>query len=169
MTSSADSSISCVGSTRPPQRIPSATDRVGTARDMTSAQWVQGMSEEAGAIPGVTDVSVDLQTGAADDQEPAPAEAVQAAIDEAGYMLTRRRRRIVTDTIAATRQRPAPPNQARVYWPVVSRTIPAAAEATAAPNWCEANTQPNTIVPDVPNASRHSAAVGGTVATQSSP
>ena len=46
---------------------------------------------------------------------------------------------------------------------------PGRGRGEAAPNWCEANTQPNTIVPDVPNASRHSAAVGGTVATQSSP
>jgi hypothetical protein len=47
--------------------------------------------------------------------------------------------------------------------------IPAPAVASAAPIWCEAKTQPKTMVPDSPNRSRQSAAVGGTVATQSSP
>lgn len=44
---------------------------------------------------------------------------------------------------------------------------PAANAAMAAPIWCEASTQPNTIGPRVPNASLDSATVGGTVATQS--
>ena len=51
----------------------------------------------------------------------------------------------------------------------MSRTTPAASAAAAAPSWCDAKTQPNTIVPLSPKISRHSAAVGGTVATQSSP
>jgi hypothetical protein len=56
-----------------------------------------------------------------------------------------------------------------VYWLVVSRMTPAPTETTAAPIWWAANTQPNTTEPASPNASRQSAAVGGTVATQSRP
>jgi hypothetical protein len=73
------------------------------------------------------------------------------------------------ETKAATRHRQAAPTQARVYWPVVSRMTPAPTETMAAPIWWAANTQPNTTDPASPNASRHSAAVGGTVATQSRP
>ena len=39
----------------------------------------------------------------------------------------------------------------------------------AAPTWCEAKVQPNTTGAAAPNTSRHSAIVGGIVATQSSP
>ena len=46
---------------------------------------------------------------------------------------------------------------------------PAAEAAIAAPIWCEAKTQPNTIGPSSPKCWRHRAIVGGTVATQSSP
>ena len=76
---------------------------------------------------------------------------------------------IETLTTAATMHRPAAPNHASVYSPVASRTVPAAVAAIAAPTWCEANTQPNTMGPSLPKISRHSATVGGTVATQSSP
>jgi hypothetical protein len=45
----------------------------------------------SGSIPGVTGVSVDLQTGALTikSKEPVPVEAVQAAVDKAGYTLAR--------------------------------------------------------------------------------
>jgi hypothetical protein len=56
-----------------------------------------------------------------------------------------------------------------VYSPVLSRMAPAVAAAMAAPIWWEANTQPKTMIPLAPKACRHSAAVGGTVATQSRP
>ena len=46
---------------------------------------------------------------------------------------------------------------------------PTPVAAIAAPIWCEANTQPNTIEPSAPKCWRHSAIVGGTVATQSRP
>ncbi len=41
--------------------------------------------------------------------------------------------------------------------------------ASPAPTWWLAKTQPKTSVPCSPNSSRHSATVGGTVATQSRP
>ena len=50
------------------------------------------------------------------------------------------------------------------------REAPAAQAANAAPNWCEAKTQPKTIpTRSRPKCSAVSAIVGGTVATQSSP
>ena len=77
--------------------------------------------------------------------------------------------RMPKETAAATTHRAAAPNQAMVYSPVESRMMPAAAAAMAAPIWWEAKTQPKTMIPLAPNACRHKAAVGGTVATQSSP
>src|SRR6478609_727003 len=72
-------------------------------------------------------------------------------------------RRMPNDRAAATTHRPAAPNHAIVYCPVVSRITPATVAAIAAPIWCDANTQPKTIGPALPNARRHSAAVGGHV------
>ena len=49
--------------------------------------------------------------------------------------------------------------------PSWSRTTAEAVAAIAAPIWWDANTQPNTIDPLAPKCCRHSAIVGGTVAT----
>ncbi|WRL62335.1 hypothetical protein U6N30_20180 [Blastococcus brunescens] len=52
---------------------------------------------------------------------------------------------------------------------MTSRITPPPNAATAAPTWWEAKTQPKTTGARAPKCSRHSASVGGTVATQSSP
>jgi copper chaperone CopZ len=62
---------------------------VWTVQGMTCAHCVAAVSEEVSAIPGVSDVAVDLASGLVTvTAEPAPsAEAVAAAVDEAGYSL----------------------------------------------------------------------------------
>ena len=57
---------------------------------MTCDHCVAAVSGELGALAGVTDVSVDLGAGAVRVTSDAPldAEAVRAAVDEAGYELT---------------------------------------------------------------------------------
>src|SRR3712207_9536620 len=79
------------------------------------------------------------------------------------------RRRIEMDSTAASRHSAPAANQARSYEPVTSRITPPPTVATAVPIWCAANTQPNTTGARAPKCSRHSARVGGTVATQSRP
>ncbi|MFE6615823.1 heavy-metal-associated domain-containing protein [Amycolatopsis sp. NPDC057786] len=61
-----------------------------TVTGMTCDHCVRSVTEEVGKIAGVTDVRVDLPTGAVtvtSSQEPEVAE-VRAAVEEAGYELT---------------------------------------------------------------------------------
>ncbi|ANN17081.1 cation-transporting ATPase [Amycolatopsis orientalis] len=61
-----------------------------TVTGMTCGHCVSSVTEEVGKIGGVTDVRVDLPTGAVtviSSQEPEVAE-VRAAVEEAGYELT---------------------------------------------------------------------------------
>ncbi len=60
-----------------------------TVQGMTCGHCVKAVTEEVAAIPGVTDVAVDLASGQVTvtaDTDPG-AEAVAAAVDEAGYTL----------------------------------------------------------------------------------
>jgi copper ion binding protein len=59
---------------------------------MTCAHCVHAVTEEVTAVPGVTDVQVDLETGAltVTSDTPVDDEAVAAAVDEAGYALAGR-------------------------------------------------------------------------------
>ncbi|MER7888572.1 cation transporter [Micromonospora sp. NPDC094482] len=56
---------------------------------MTCGHCVSSVSAEVGAIPGVSDVQVDLATGqvAVTSESPLDAASVRAAVDEAGYEL----------------------------------------------------------------------------------
>ncbi|MEV0425446.1 cation transporter [Micromonospora sp. NPDC050495] len=56
---------------------------------MTCGHCVNSVSTEVGAIPGVTDVQVDLATGrvTVNSESPLDPDAVRAAVDEAGYDL----------------------------------------------------------------------------------
>ena len=56
---------------------------------MTCAHCVASVSEEVGEIGGVTDVRVDLPTGAVvvTSDRPLQRAEVEAAVDEAGYQL----------------------------------------------------------------------------------
>ncbi|WBB73110.1 heavy-metal-associated domain-containing protein [Micromonospora sp. WMMD1128] len=56
---------------------------------MTCGHCVNAVSAELTALPGVTDVQVDLATGrvTVTSQSPLDADAVRAAVDEAGYDL----------------------------------------------------------------------------------
>ncbi|MFI7210830.1 heavy-metal-associated domain-containing protein [Micromonospora maritima] len=58
-------------------------------RGMTCGHCVTAVSTELSALPGVTDVQVDLATGrvAVTSRSPLDADAVRAAVDEAGYDL----------------------------------------------------------------------------------
>jgi copper chaperone len=60
-----------------------------TVTGMTCAHCVAAVTEEVGAVPGVTGVQVDLATGALTVTSEAPVDddAVAAAVDEAGYAL----------------------------------------------------------------------------------
>jgi len=59
---------------------------------MTCAHCVHAVTEEVTTIPGVTDVQVDLESGALTIISAAPVDesAVRAAVDEAGYALVAR-------------------------------------------------------------------------------
>ncbi|HET7900073.1 MAG TPA: cation transporter [Candidatus Nanopelagicales bacterium] len=62
---------------------------VWTVTGMTCGHCVKAVTEEVAAIPGVTDVAVDLGSGRVTvtaDSDPDEA-AVAAAVDEAGYTL----------------------------------------------------------------------------------
>ncbi|MEU6020897.1 cation transporter [Micromonospora sp. NPDC047134] len=56
---------------------------------MTCGHCVGAVSAEVTALPGVTEVAVDLATGQVKviSEQPLDAEAVRAAVDEAGYEL----------------------------------------------------------------------------------
>ncbi|WFE30682.1 heavy-metal-associated domain-containing protein [Solwaraspora sp. WMMD791] len=65
-----------------------------TVTGMTCSHCVNSVSAEAGAIPGVTDVTdvqVDLASGTVTvtSDQPVDETAVAAAVDEAGYELAR--------------------------------------------------------------------------------
>jgi copper chaperone CopZ len=63
-----------------------------TVVGMTCGHCVSAVSEEVGALPGVTDVAVDLPTGAVSVTSTTPLDdaAVAAAVEEAGYELAGR-------------------------------------------------------------------------------
>jgi len=63
-----------------------------TVTGMTCAHCVNAVTEEVGAVPGVIDVRVDLETGAltVTSDSLLDDDAVAAAVDEAGYALTGR-------------------------------------------------------------------------------
>ena len=58
---------------------------------MTCGHCVHAVTTEISALPGVTDVKVDLESGQVDVESTAPLDeaTVAAAIDEAGYTLVR--------------------------------------------------------------------------------
>ena len=61
---------------------------------MTCGHCVQSVTTELSALPGVKDVSVELNAGAASQvtvvsDSPLDTEAVRGAVDEAGYTLVR--------------------------------------------------------------------------------
>lgn len=60
-----------------------------TVTGMTCGHCVQAVQSEIGKIDGVTKVDVDLASGrvTVDSAAPVPADAVAAAVDEAGYEL----------------------------------------------------------------------------------
>jgi copper ion binding protein len=60
-----------------------------TVTGMTCGHCVQAVSAEIGRLPGVSDVRVELSTGAVavTSDHPLPVEEVRAAVDEAGYGL----------------------------------------------------------------------------------
>ena len=60
-----------------------------TVAGMTCGHCVSSVTEEVANIPGVTDVQVDLGSGAVTITSETPVEetAVKAAVDEAGYEL----------------------------------------------------------------------------------
>jgi copper chaperone len=62
---------------------------VWTVEGMTCGHCVKAVTEEVAAIPGVTEVDVDLESGRVTvtaEADPTP-DAVAAAVDEAGYTL----------------------------------------------------------------------------------
>jgi copper chaperone len=60
-----------------------------TVKGMTCSHCVQSVTQELSALPGVTDVQVDLVSGGVTVASDAPLsdETVRAAVDEAGYEL----------------------------------------------------------------------------------
>ena len=60
-----------------------------TVTGMTCSHCVQAVTEELTALPGVSDVRIDLSAGAVTvtSEEPLADDAVRAAVDEAGYEL----------------------------------------------------------------------------------
>jgi copper chaperone len=65
------------------------SQRTYTVTGMTCSHCVASVGEEVGAIDGVTDVAVDLPTGAVTvtSAEPIDEARVRAAVEEAGYQL----------------------------------------------------------------------------------
>ncbi len=64
-----------------------------TVSGMTCGHCIAAVSDELRALPGVTGVDVDLVTGgdstvAVTSESPLDDDAVRAAVDEAGYVLT---------------------------------------------------------------------------------
>jgi copper chaperone len=68
----------------------SSTTSTWTVTGMTCGHCVASVTEEVSEIAGVTDVSVDLPTGAltVTSDQPLPDDAVRAAVEEAGYALS---------------------------------------------------------------------------------
>ena len=58
-----------------------------TVTGMTCGHCVASVTEEVSEVPGVTDVQVTLETGALVVTGDADAQAVEAAVREAGYAL----------------------------------------------------------------------------------
>ena len=60
-----------------------------TVAGMTCAHCVTSVTEEVSAIPGVDHVQVDLASGsvAVTSNQPVSAEAVKAAVEDAGYQM----------------------------------------------------------------------------------
>lgn len=58
-----------------------------TVTGMTCGHCVSSVTEEVTALAGVTDVTVDLESGALTVTGDASAEDVKAAVEEAGYQL----------------------------------------------------------------------------------
>ena len=58
-----------------------------TVTGMTCGHCVSSVTEEVGALPGVTDVQVDLATGRLDVTGDVSTEQVRGAVEEAGYQL----------------------------------------------------------------------------------
>ena len=58
-----------------------------TVTGMTCGHCVSSVTEEVTALPGVSDVSVDLESGALTVTGDASADDVKAAVEEAGYQL----------------------------------------------------------------------------------
>jgi copper chaperone CopZ len=60
-----------------------------TVSGMTCEHCVAAVTGELSTLPGVADVRVDLGSGAVivTSEAPLPADAVRAAVDEAGYQL----------------------------------------------------------------------------------
>ncbi len=58
-----------------------------TVTGMTCEHCVRAVTEEVGAVPGVTSVDVDLSAGRVTVAGPAPVDeaAVRAAVEQAGY------------------------------------------------------------------------------------
>ena len=58
-----------------------------TVTGMTCAHCVRSVSEEVSALPGVTDVAVDLESGrlTVTADRPVESDAVRTAVEEAGY------------------------------------------------------------------------------------
>ena len=67
----------------------SETTATYTVTGMTCGHCATSVSEEVREIAGVTDVAVDVPTGAVTitSTEPLERDAVQAAVEEAGYQL----------------------------------------------------------------------------------
>jgi len=66
-----------------------STTATYTVSGMTCGHCVSSVTEEVANIPGVTEVQVDLKSGAVTVTSETPVEetAVKAAVDEAGYEL----------------------------------------------------------------------------------
>lgn len=66
------------------------TTRTWTVTGMTCEHCVASVTEEVAEVPGVSDVQVDLASGAltVTSGEPVSEDAVRAAVVEAGYQLS---------------------------------------------------------------------------------
>ena len=69
-----------------------STTATYTVSGMTCGHCVRSVTDEVTSIAGVTDVRVDLESGALTitSDQPVEESAVQAAVDEAGYELVSR-------------------------------------------------------------------------------
>jgi copper chaperone CopZ len=65
---------------------------VFTVSGMSCGHCEKSVSEELGALPGVTEVSADAKSGTVtvSSHEPLDVDVVRAAVDEAGYALVSR-------------------------------------------------------------------------------